>query len=49
MDSLELFKYFAVAGVGFFIGRITMALQYAVTKKKSHGLKDSQDLNKNKD
>lgn len=41
MDSITLFKYLAVFGVGFFLGRITMALQAAFMKKKG--------LNKNND
>lgn len=43
MDSLEIFKYFAVAAIGFFLGRITMAFQYAKMKPKSE--KPAEDLN----
>ena len=41
MDPLELFKYLIIAGIGFFFGRITMALQMAAAKKKV-----GKDLNK---
>jgi len=34
MESLTLIKYFLAVLVGFFVGRISMAIQYAAMKEK---------------
>ena len=33
-DALELIKYASIFLIGFFLGRISMAMQYAFIKKK---------------